>query len=139
MEGLKKRLLATCILCSAEESVISSCVRVRLMGNYFKGNYPNARFVISALWKHNLYYNLTSSKMCTLNTSFSTVFWPWHHHTQPQGLLKVLESGVESPLCPSLATVQVCLNISTAVNQIHTEPFAPKQDLMHCLHKSWRH
>lgn len=28
----------------------------------------------------------------------------------------------DSSFCPSLATVQDCLNISAAVNQIHTEP-----------------
>lgn len=38
----------------------------------------------------------------------------------------------EGPLCPSLATVQDCLNISTAVNQTRAELYPGKHDLMYC-------
>lgn len=48
----------------------------------------------------------------------------------------------DSSFCPSLATVQDCLNISAAVNQIHTEP--PRSKTWACVcrpgkRKSWRH
>lgn len=57
-----------------------------------------------------------------------------YHDTQTQGLQKASEPGDDEGLFYlTLATVPDCLNISTAVKQIHKELFTPKQEHMFSL------